>query len=162
MYILTLTASCLRSFTHLIRLADSLARASAGSNMLARIAMIAITTNNSIRVKALLVSCSLCSLFRFPNNKLVFIHFNFCFRVDDLEYFAVFSVSLSDDEKTLDAGRPCAGPGRHVALLEQRLVRRRKYSYFSALAPRPGRLQAQTSGGRFTRQPGPVRVQSQA
>src|SRR5665213_1492105 len=35
-----------------MRCAFCLARASAGSNMLARMAMIAITTNNSIRVKA--------------------------------------------------------------------------------------------------------------
>src|SRR5258708_35857058 len=37
--------------THLIRLADSLARASAGSNMLARMAMIAMTTSSSMSVK---------------------------------------------------------------------------------------------------------------
>src|SRR5688500_18738418 len=42
---------CLRLETHLIFCAFSLALASAGSSMLARMAMIAMTTSNSIRVK---------------------------------------------------------------------------------------------------------------
>ncbi len=44
--------TCFRLLTQLMRWARALARASAGSNMAARIAMMAITTNNSIRVKA--------------------------------------------------------------------------------------------------------------
>src|SRR2546423_13614182 len=43
---------CFRLLVQLMRCARALARASAGSNMAARMAMIAITTNNSIRVKA--------------------------------------------------------------------------------------------------------------
>src|SRR5438874_1419347 len=44
--------TCLRLFTQLMRCARALARASAGSNMAARMAIIAMTTNNSIKVKA--------------------------------------------------------------------------------------------------------------
>src|SRR5579883_1632882 len=44
--------SCLRLLTQVIDLALDLARASAGSNMLARIAMMAMTTSSSMRVKA--------------------------------------------------------------------------------------------------------------
>src|SRR5256885_10740035 len=44
--------TCLRLLTQLIRWARALARASAGSNIAARMAIIAMTTNNSIRVKA--------------------------------------------------------------------------------------------------------------
>src|SRR5437879_6458428 len=44
--------TCLRLLTQLMRCARALARASAGSNMAARMAIIAMTTNNSIKVKA--------------------------------------------------------------------------------------------------------------
>src|SRR5437899_11834688 len=46
--------TCFRLFVQLMRCARALARASAGNNMAARMAMIAITTNNSISVKALI------------------------------------------------------------------------------------------------------------
>src|SRR5262249_21136888 len=46
------TPICLRLLTQLIRWARALARARAGSNIAANIAMIAITTSNSMRVKA--------------------------------------------------------------------------------------------------------------
>src|SRR5437764_14954225 len=44
--------TCFRLFTQLMRCARALARASAGSNMAAKMAIIAMTTNNSIKVKA--------------------------------------------------------------------------------------------------------------
>src|SRR5262245_58590268 len=44
---------CFRLFTHEMRLAFSLAIESAGNSIAARMAMIAITTSNSIKVKAL-------------------------------------------------------------------------------------------------------------
>src|ERR1017187_9736413 len=44
--------TCLRLLVQLMRCALALARARAGSNKAARMAMMAITTNNSIRVKA--------------------------------------------------------------------------------------------------------------
>src|SRR5438132_11580728 len=44
--------TCFRLFVQLLRCARALARASAGSNMAARMAIIAMTTNNSIKVKA--------------------------------------------------------------------------------------------------------------
>ena len=43
---------CLRLLTQLMRWARALARASAGNSMAARMAMMAMTTNNSMRVKA--------------------------------------------------------------------------------------------------------------
>jgi hypothetical protein len=51
-YIIIASAICLTLEVHEIRRAFSFAFASAGSNMLARIAMMAITTSNSISVKA--------------------------------------------------------------------------------------------------------------
>ena len=45
--------SCLRLFTQALRLADSLAFASAGSRMAARIPIMAMTTSSSTRVKPL-------------------------------------------------------------------------------------------------------------
>ena len=50
-YITQMMDSCLRLLTHWIDSALALALASAGNNKLARIAMIAMTTSNSIRVK---------------------------------------------------------------------------------------------------------------
>src|SRR5712672_537937 len=47
----TPTASCRRLLRHCVRFPRSLAEASAGSNMAARMAIMAITTSNSIRVK---------------------------------------------------------------------------------------------------------------
>lgn len=47
-------ASCFRLFMQTVRLAFSLALAKAGNSIAARIAMIAITTSNSIKVNALL------------------------------------------------------------------------------------------------------------
>src|SRR5436190_24232056 len=47
--------SCLRLFTHLICCAFTLALLSAGNSIEARIAMLAITTSSSIKVKACLV-----------------------------------------------------------------------------------------------------------
>src|SRR2546422_2817532 len=44
---------CLRLLVQLMRWARALARASAGNNMAAKMAMMAMTTNNSIRVNAL-------------------------------------------------------------------------------------------------------------
>jgi len=52
MYMKFARVSCLRLLVHLIECALVLARESAGSNMEARIAMIAITTSSSIKVKA--------------------------------------------------------------------------------------------------------------
>src|SRR6266699_1570998 len=46
-------ASCFWLFTHNVRLAFSLALAKEGSSRLAKMAMMAITTNNSISVNAL-------------------------------------------------------------------------------------------------------------
>jgi hypothetical protein len=48
----TVTPSCFRLLTHEIDRAFSRALLSAGSSIAAKIAMIAITTNNSIKVKA--------------------------------------------------------------------------------------------------------------
>lgn len=45
-------ASCLLLFTHEVRLAFSLAALKAGNSMPARMAMIAMTTNHSIKVNA--------------------------------------------------------------------------------------------------------------
>ena len=44
--------TCFRLFMHCVRLARSLALASAGNSMAARIAMMAMTTSSSIRVNA--------------------------------------------------------------------------------------------------------------
>src|ERR1041385_3914294 len=46
--------TCLRLFVQLIRCARALARANAGKSIAARMAIIAMTTNSSIRVKALI------------------------------------------------------------------------------------------------------------
>src|SRR5882672_1793869 len=51
-YIAQPSVSCFRLLTHWIWRALSLARLSAGSSMAARMAMMAITTSNSMRVKA--------------------------------------------------------------------------------------------------------------
>src|SRR5437773_12552807 len=51
-HVLKANPVCLRLLVQLIRCARALARASAGNNMAARMAMIAMTTNNSMRVKA--------------------------------------------------------------------------------------------------------------
>src|SRR6185295_12166790 len=51
MYMKFASVSCLRLLAHLIECALVLARESAGSNIEARIAMIAITTSSSIKVK---------------------------------------------------------------------------------------------------------------
>ena len=56
--------NCLRLFLHLVWRACSLARASAGRSMAARMAMMAITTSNSIKVKALLGDGGFGRLFR--------------------------------------------------------------------------------------------------
>src|SRR5882724_1149515 len=50
-YMVIVTPNCLRFERQLARRAFSLARARAGSNIAARIAMMAMTTSNSIRVK---------------------------------------------------------------------------------------------------------------
>ena len=51
-YICHASDICLRLLRQLVRFADSFARASAGSNRAARMAIIAMTTNNSMRVNA--------------------------------------------------------------------------------------------------------------
>src|ERR1035441_8993124 len=52
-YILLASDSCLRPLTHAICCARALADASAGNNIAARMAMIAMTTSSSINVKPL-------------------------------------------------------------------------------------------------------------
>src|SRR5256885_8635504 len=106
---------CLRLFTHLMRFADSLARASAGRSMLARIAIIAMTTNSSMRVNARrrpLFPWKLLrpDLFRFKKNRLLtiafmhFISFSCLVRI----FSATFtSTTYAYDEKAMDAD--CAG-----------------------------------------------------
>src|SRR5258707_127201 len=51
-YMCQQSCSCFRLLRHCIRCAFALARESAGRSRLARIAMIAMTTNSSIKVKA--------------------------------------------------------------------------------------------------------------
>jgi hypothetical protein len=53
-YIVSESPSCFMLFVHWMRLAASLALARAGSNMPARIAMMAMTTSSSMRVNAAL------------------------------------------------------------------------------------------------------------
>ena len=60
-YILNTIPICLRLLAQLARLAASRARANAGSRIAARIPMMAITTNNSIKVKPLLMFMVLLS-----------------------------------------------------------------------------------------------------
>src|ERR1039458_9300032 len=52
-YIIQVVANCFSLLMHWMRLAASLARASAGSNNAARMAIMAMTTNNSMSVKPL-------------------------------------------------------------------------------------------------------------
>jgi hypothetical protein len=54
-YMAQTSASCLRLLVHWIRLPSALARPSAGNRSAARMAMIAMTTSNSINVKPMLL-----------------------------------------------------------------------------------------------------------
>src|SRR5947209_20584823 len=94
-----------------MRLADSLARASAGRSMLARIAIIAITTSSSIKVKAVADEAANSGL-AVPSARFCFRdqgQHTFCFMIfssfflSQLEYFRPPRVMhLASDEESVD------------------------------------------------------------
>src|SRR6478736_6623850 len=73
-YIVVAMANCRRLFRHWMRRAFSLALANAGNNIAARIAMIAITTSNSMSVNADTGRCTVVGRLAFMlDNNLTFI-----------------------------------------------------------------------------------------
>src|SRR5262245_41672861 len=97
--------------THLMRLAVSFARANAGNNMLARLAMIAITTSNPISVNpaAALPAPSISWIGRSLRFRFIsFARINICIPASTLSAY---------DEETLDAYRNGHRARRHLALL---------------------------------------------
>src|SRR5690349_10696386 len=103
-----------------MRLADSFARASAGRSMLARIAMIAITTSSSMSVNAIsLRECVL--LFRFKKNgafNVAFMHFISSFTLVRIFQRVSRQPIYLYDEKAMDADCTCGRARRLLALPE--------------------------------------------
>src|ERR1043165_2672551 len=104
-----------------MRFADSLARANAGRSMLARIAIIAITTRSSIKVNAdFLVGAPFRgALFRFKKNRL--FHLGFMRFITFIIFGTNNSVTFAStlylyDEKAMDPNRACRRARRPLAL----------------------------------------------